>query len=206
MNKDSLHGRKIITNISAGLIAGLMFVVLSISLSTLIFSGALEPYLSRGIGLFLFSAVALAVVVALLGKFRGFTVTPQDGPAALLAVAAGGITSVLIAKGNPEAVVPTVAAGIIVCSTRWTGCTRSRRRSRIHASTWCATTARTRAVRAGSTGRRSRRPPERSRGASRVRTKTTWTPGCGCAGVRGRGCWRASTRWTRSSVRAAARS
>ncbi|HEY5731261.1 MAG TPA: SulP family inorganic anion transporter, partial [Anaerolineales bacterium] len=116
MNKDSLHGRKIITNISAGLIAGLMFVVLSISLSTLIFSGALEPYLSRGIGLFLFSAVALAVVVALLGKFRGFTVTPQDGPAALLAVAAGGITSVLIAKGNPEAVFPTVAAGIIVCS------------------------------------------------------------------------------------------
>lgn len=116
MNFQTINPRHVITNVTAGLIAGLLFVVLSISLSTLIFNGALEPYLSRGIGLFLFSAVALAAVVALLGKFHGFAVTPQDGPAALLAVAAGGIASALTAKGNPDAVLPTVAVGIILCS------------------------------------------------------------------------------------------
>ena len=116
MNIQAVNPRQVFTNITAGLITGLLFVVLSISLATLIFNGDMEPFLSRGIGLFLFSAVALAVVVALLGKFHGFVVPPQDAPAALLAVAAGGIASALTVNGNPEAIFPTVAAGIIICS------------------------------------------------------------------------------------------
>jgi SulP family sulfate permease len=116
INKESNNTRQTIINITAGLVVGLIFVVVSISLSTLVFSGELRPYLSRGIGLFLFSGFILSAVIFSLGKFHGATIAPQDGPAALLAVAAGGIASALVGSENPETAFYTVAAGIILCS------------------------------------------------------------------------------------------
>ncbi|HAV78660.1 MAG TPA: sodium-independent anion transporter, partial [Anaerolineae bacterium] len=116
MNKESIDTRQTISSITAGLVVGLIFVVVSISLSTLVFSGELREYLSRGIGLFLFSGLILSVVLVSFGKFHGVTIAPQDGPAALLAVAAGGISGALVESQNTEAAFYTVAAGIILCS------------------------------------------------------------------------------------------
>lgn len=116
MKSDTTNPRQIVTSITAGLVAGLIFVIVSISLSTLIFSGELSIYLSRGIGLFLFSGFVLAIVIAVFGKFPGTTIAAQDGPAALLAVAAGAIASSLIEEGNLDSIFYTVVASIILCA------------------------------------------------------------------------------------------
>ena len=53
----ALNPQAIVTSIVAGLVVGITMVTVSISLATLIFSGDLGPFVSRGIGLFLFSGM-----------------------------------------------------------------------------------------------------------------------------------------------------
>jgi len=116
MKKGALQPRLIITNLTAGLIAGLIFVVVSVSFSTLIFNGAAGTFLARGIGLFLFGIFILGLVLAFMGKFSGITILPQDGPAALMGVAAGAIATSLAGSENIEAVYYTILAAIILTS------------------------------------------------------------------------------------------
>jgi SulP family sulfate permease len=112
----STDSRQIVTSITAGLVVGLIVIVFSISLASLIFSGELAPYLSRGIGLFLFGGLAMSIVLTFLGSLPGTGIGPQDGPAALIAVAAGGITASLAGAADPDSIFSTVVAAIIICS------------------------------------------------------------------------------------------
>ncbi len=112
----STDTRQIITSITAGLVMGLIVVVFSISLATLIFTGEMSSYVSRGIGLFLFGGMALSIVLAILGSMPGVAIGPQDGPAALIAVAAGGITASLAGTVEPDSIFATVVAAIILSS------------------------------------------------------------------------------------------
>src|SRR5258706_6666900 len=93
---NSSDSRQVVTSITAGLVVGLIVIVFSISLASLIFSGEMSPYLSRGIGLFLFGGLAMSIVVTFFGSLPGTGIGPQDGPAALIAVAAGGINASLL--------------------------------------------------------------------------------------------------------------
>ncbi len=112
----STDSRQIVTSITAGLVVGLIVIVFSISLASLIFSGELAPYLSRGIGLFLFGGLAMSIVLTFLGSLPGTGIGPQDGPAALIAVAAGGITASLAGTADPDSIFSTVVAAIVICS------------------------------------------------------------------------------------------
>src|SRR5688572_4377714 len=112
----STDSRQVVTSITAGLVVGLIVIVFSISLASLIFSGELAPYLSRGIGLFLFGGLSMSIVVTFLGSLPGTGIGPQDGPAALIAVAAGGITASLAGAADPDSIFATVVAAIIICS------------------------------------------------------------------------------------------
>ncbi len=112
----STDTRQIVTSITAGLVMGLIVVVFSISLATLIFTGEMSSYVSRGIGLFLFGGMALSIVLAILGSMPGVAIGPQDGPAALVAVAAGGITASLAGTVAPDSIFSTVVAAIIISS------------------------------------------------------------------------------------------
>jgi sulfate permease, SulP family len=112
----STDSRQVVTSITAGLVVGLIVIVFSISLASLIFSGELAPYLSRGIGLFLFGGLAMSIVLTFLGSLPGTGIGPQDGPAALIAVAAGGITASLAGAADPDSIFSTVVAAIIICS------------------------------------------------------------------------------------------
>jgi SulP family sulfate permease len=114
--KSATDPRQVVTSITAGLVAGLIIIVVSISLATLVFSGAMSSYVPQGIGLFLFGGFALAVVLSILGSMPGIAIGPQDGPAALLAVAAGGISTALAGTANPNAIFSTIVAGIIISS------------------------------------------------------------------------------------------
>ena len=57
--------------LSAGITAGLCLLVIEIAFGTFIFSGALAPYSSQGIGLILFGNFAACLLIALIGGYRG---------------------------------------------------------------------------------------------------------------------------------------
>lgn len=108
--------KQVVTSITAGLVVGLIIVVLSISLATLVFTGEMSSYVPRGIGLFLFGGLVLALILSWFGTFPGTVIAPQDGPAALLAVAAGGIASALAGTAQPDSIFSTVLAAVILTS------------------------------------------------------------------------------------------
>ncbi|HRJ74576.1 MAG TPA: SulP family inorganic anion transporter, partial [Anaerolineales bacterium] len=110
----NIDTRQIITSITAGLVAGLIVIVFCISLATLIFSGEMSAYVSRGIGLFLFGGFVMSILISIFGTLPGTAIGPQDGPAALIAVAASGIVASLV--GTPDSVFSTVVATIMICS------------------------------------------------------------------------------------------
>lgn len=110
----NLDVRQLVTSITAGLVAGLIVIVFCISLAALIFSGEMSDYVSRGIGLFLFGGFVMSVLLSIFGTFPGTAIGPQDGPAALVAVAASGIVASI--AGTPDSVFSTVVATIMLCS------------------------------------------------------------------------------------------
>ena len=73
------------------MIASLITISIEISLAALIFSGDLSPFLASGIGVMLFGAFVMGIVVALTSSLPGMVGLPQDTPAAILALVAGGI-------------------------------------------------------------------------------------------------------------------
>lgn len=112
----SIDARQFVSSITAGLVIGLIVVVLSVTLATLVFTGEMSPYITRGIGIFVFSGFIMLLVAAFFGSLPGTVIGPQDGPAALLSVTAGGIAGALAATAAPEAVFATTMAGVILSS------------------------------------------------------------------------------------------
>jgi SulP family sulfate permease len=80
-------------NLTAGLVAGILGIIVQISYAGLIFSGPLAGDVSSGIGLTLFGAFVMRIVVALGSSFPTAMAHPQDIPAAILALVAAGIVS-----------------------------------------------------------------------------------------------------------------
>jgi SulP family sulfate permease len=99
-----------------GLIAGVLSVVIEISLAALIFSGDLAPHVARGIGLTLIGGVVIGLVVTLTTSVPGTIAIPQDTTAAVLALVAAGIAAEVRGSGGGEAVFWTVAAAIAITS------------------------------------------------------------------------------------------
>ena len=100
--------------ISAGIVLGILNLTLAISFGALIFSGELADSLCLGIGLLLFSACILGLVVALFSSFRGMIAVPQDAPAAILALIAATLAGTLAGLSNPEATFMTIVACMAV--------------------------------------------------------------------------------------------
>jgi SulP family sulfate permease len=86
-----------------------------ISFAALIFSGDLSQFTGRGIGLTLFGAFAMLLVVALTSSFPAMVATPQDSPAAILAFMAAAIAAAM-PSASPEEKYFTVVAAITLTS------------------------------------------------------------------------------------------
>lgn len=112
----SFDSHQLVRGITAGLVIGMITVVLSVSLAALVFSGEMSVYIQRGVGLFLFGAFVVTLFASLLGSLPGTAIGPQDGPAALVAVMAGGIAGMLAGSSGVEVAFFTTAAGIIISS------------------------------------------------------------------------------------------
>ncbi len=105
----------LLSGITAGLIATIVTFSTVIPLAALIFSGNLSQFLAGGIGLMLFGAFVMGIVVSLTTSLPGIVTIPQDTPAAILALVAASI-AVSMKQAAPQAVYVTVLAAIAITS------------------------------------------------------------------------------------------
>ncbi|MCP4164395.1 MAG: SulP family inorganic anion transporter [Chloroflexi bacterium] len=110
-----LYPRRLLPSLTAGLVAGIIIVIVEISFAALIFAGDLSGFVSHGIGLMLFGAVVIGIVVAITSSFPGMVALPQDGPAAIFALIAVAISSSMVAF-RPIEIYTTVVVGIAITS------------------------------------------------------------------------------------------
>ena len=94
--------------VTAGLTSGLALLVAQVAFGSFIFSGALAPYSSQGVGLVLFANFAACLVIALTGGFRGAI----SGLSPALVIVMAVIGSTMDAKG--EALYVTTAVTLMI--------------------------------------------------------------------------------------------
>jgi sulfate permease, SulP family len=105
----------LLPSITAGLVAGIIVISIEISLAALIFSGDLNQFLASGIGLMLFGAFVVGIIVTLTTSLPGMMAVPQDTPAAIMALVAAAI-GVSMAGQDPNAVYATIVGAMSLTS------------------------------------------------------------------------------------------
>jgi len=111
---------RLLPTVTAGLLAGVLEVLLVVSYAALIFSGDLSKFVSVGIGLALFSTVVMAGIVALTSSLPGSVSATQDSPAAILALITATIAATMPATATSEELLLTIIA-TLAFSTALTG-------------------------------------------------------------------------------------
>lgn len=113
--KKEFQPKILLPSLTAGLIAAIVTISMEISLAALIFSGDLSQFLPGGIGLMLFGAFVIGVIVALTTSLPGTITVPQDTPAAIVSLIGAAIA--LGMKGaEPDSIYATVLAAISITS------------------------------------------------------------------------------------------
>ncbi len=101
-----------LATISAGVVIGVVEVVLAISFAALVFGGYLEEFLPAGIGIYLIAAALTLAILAWRAGVRGVVGTVQDAAAAVLAIVAA--SAALDATGSVNRAFLTVVAATVV--------------------------------------------------------------------------------------------
>ena len=104
----------------AGVVTGLVVVILSLSFAVLIFSGELAGHVGTAIGMALFTAVVVGGLVALFSSYPGTIAFPQDKIAPILALMASLIVADAPSGTDPERLFATVATALML-TTALTG-------------------------------------------------------------------------------------
>ncbi|MCZ0935377.1 MAG: SulP family inorganic anion transporter [Gemmatimonadetes bacterium] len=99
---------KAVPALAAGFTSGLGLVAAQVAFGSLIFSGALAPYSSQGVGLVLFGNFAACLVIALAGGFRG--AISGLSPALVIVMALIGATM----QAEGEALFVTAVAALVI--------------------------------------------------------------------------------------------
>ncbi len=112
----ALGSSRLLPSLTAGLVAGVLTIIVQVSLAALIFSHDLSGYVPGGIGLTLFGALTVGVVTALTTSAPGTVAMPQEAPAAILAVIATAVVGSMPASATSEATFSTIVAAIAITS------------------------------------------------------------------------------------------
>lgn len=90
----------VIPTITAGVVMGIVELLVLMSFATLIFSGDLAFFAGRGIGIFIVSGIVVMVITTLLSSIKGSFGSVQDVSSVVLALIAAHIVEQV---GNPQA-------------------------------------------------------------------------------------------------------
>lgn len=107
-----LQPSRLVPTLTAGVISGVLMVIYSISIATLIFSGSLAPFLSVGIGLVFLTAIAATVIISFTNSLPSVISDPQDAPAIILAIMVSEIAAQF--SNDVSAALPTIIMAIAV--------------------------------------------------------------------------------------------
>ncbi len=113
---DGQGGSRIVSSVIAGLVAGILTVIMVTAFGAMIFSGPLSGYVSGGIGLILFGAFALGLVVSVMASFPGTVARPHEIPAAIFALMATQMADLSWHGPTGEEVYVTVVVTIVIVS------------------------------------------------------------------------------------------
>jgi SulP family sulfate permease len=113
--KAELAPGRLITSLTAGLIAGVLTITMGTAFSALIFSGPLSGFVSQGISLILFGACIIGALVALTSSYAGTVARPHEIPAAILALIASIIAGSMGSAPGADVFI-TVVTTVIVTS------------------------------------------------------------------------------------------
>ena len=97
---------------SAGVVIGVVEVVLAISFAALVFGGYLEEFLPAGIGIYLIAAALTLAILAWRAGVRGVVGSVQDAAAAVLGIVAA--SAAFDASGSVHRAFLTVVAATVV--------------------------------------------------------------------------------------------
>src|SRR4030095_13525171 len=111
-----LNFRELVPVMSIGLIGGVIVLPLTISFALLIFSSeGLTSFVSAGIGMVMFGALIMQVIIGLTSSVPGMFGGPQDSPAAILGLTALAIGA-RMGDASAEMKFATVVMTVILTS------------------------------------------------------------------------------------------
>ena len=110
--RQQVGARHLPLNLLAGLVVGIVVVIVALSFAALVFSGELARFVPQGIGLALYTSVVVGLVVALGSSFPGMVATPQDSPAAITALLAAATAAAMPAAATSGELFTTVVVAV----------------------------------------------------------------------------------------------
>ncbi|MBL8385222.1 MAG: SLC26A/SulP transporter family protein [Burkholderiales bacterium] len=102
--------QRLVTSISAGLIAGIRTILGSAAMVTLVMPTTLNAGIAPALEVILIGGAVLAAVVAWLSTYPGAVAQVQDGPAVIIGVMATTLATSMAATARPELVILLVLA------------------------------------------------------------------------------------------------
>jgi SulP family sulfate permease len=115
-----LNADRVISILLAGIIAGVITLISSVSFAALIFSGALTPYIASGITILVSTAVVAGAMFSLLSAARPVVALPDDDTAPVLAL----MVTMIIAgfpEDTPGEILFVTSFGALACAALLTG-------------------------------------------------------------------------------------
>ncbi|MBW4662415.1 MAG: cyclic nucleotide-binding domain-containing protein [Drouetiella hepatica Uher 2000/2452] len=112
--REEFQLRRLLPNLTMGLVATIIDAIYAISFAALIFSGVLSPYASTGIGLALLSVAITSIVIALTSSLSGMLTSLQEAPTAIVALTASQIVTQMPAASISETLFTVMAAIVLI--------------------------------------------------------------------------------------------
>ncbi len=102
--------------LAVGATSGVLSIIRALSVSALIFVGDLEPYAAQGTQLGLVSAIVLGLILVFASSYPGSIAMAQIEPAAILALVAAAVVTLVGTDGDADVAFATMTAAIAVAS------------------------------------------------------------------------------------------
>ena len=112
--KQDMQPRRLLTLVTVGVVVSIIDLPQIISLAALIYSGGLAKYAAIGIGMGIFGAIIMQLIMIFFGSARGVIYGPQDSPAAVLSLITAGISAGMVMASDNARLATALAAVIIV--------------------------------------------------------------------------------------------
>ncbi|MBP6682307.1 MAG: SLC26A/SulP transporter family protein [Halioglobus sp.] len=114
------NAERVIAILLAGIIAGLVTLITSVSFAALMFNGKLAPFISSGITILIATAVVGGSIFSLFSSCRPLVAMPDDDTAPILALMVTMVVAGFPA-GTPAEVLFVTAYGALACTAVLTG-------------------------------------------------------------------------------------